>query len=393
MTISISCRGMVRSGARSRPGRAARDIGRGVYTPRSDRLPGFARSAAPGLRVRHGLERTSLSAVPARIAVDMGTPGRTSWHHGDGLSGGVDLRGCRRPAAGLCLRARKNGHLYMNYWKGSEWNWVDQGQPPGTTMDGAPGAITYQEGTNPQRIYVFVRGRTSISTSTTGTARTGIGSTRAARCPARPASSPTAKGCSRSECRCWSVHSQHLHLNHWDGSQWHWSDLGKPPFDFTGHYDFLPGVVTSVRKSRGESTSSCRIPLGTHRSRGNNKLCRVGETAGQRLERFAVDVGKSRKSVQHRSRVAALIHCDGCARCLRPRLCSPCLHVQLRSFLEVDLCGMTRSALGAACEQLVALHYFGADKATSEVAVNGAGRVDGTAAAVDCPRAPRPRRQ
>ena len=62
-------------------------------------------------------------------------------------------------------------------------------------------------------------------------------------------------------------------------------------------------------------------------------------------------------------------------------------HVQLRSFLEVDLCCMTRSALGAGCQQLVALHYFGADKAMGEVAVNGAGRVDGTAASADRPRA------
>jgi hypothetical protein len=37
-----------------------------------------------------------------------------------------------------------NGHLYMNYWDGAAWEWIDQGVPPGTTATGAPGLISPQ---------------------------------------------------------------------------------------------------------------------------------------------------------------------------------------------------------------------------------------------------------
>src|SRR5262245_15842403 len=44
------------------------------------------------------------------------------------------------------------GTLSVNYWNGSQWNCADQGTPPGTTVGGAPGVITYREGAQPQRI-------------------------------------------------------------------------------------------------------------------------------------------------------------------------------------------------------------------------------------------------
>ncbi|MGQ0774202.1 MAG: hypothetical protein ACT4NY_07275 [Pseudonocardiales bacterium] len=76
-----------------------------------------------------------------------------------------------------------NGHLFVNYWDGNVWKWADQGVPPGTTMSGAPAAITYRSfGVDPQQIYVFVRG---------------------------------ANG--------------HLFVHHWDGVTWKWIDQGVPP--------------------------------------------------------------------------------------------------------------------------------------------------------------------
>ena len=52
-----------------------------------------------------------------------------------------------------------SGHLHVNWWDGSHWAWANQGPPPGTTVEGAPvGAVTYREDTHPQQIYAFVRG-------------------------------------------------------------------------------------------------------------------------------------------------------------------------------------------------------------------------------------------
>jgi hypothetical protein len=78
--------------------------------------------------------------------------------------------------------AGHNGHLCVNYWNGTQWNWADQGTPPGAKVIGLPGVIAYLEG-GKQRIYAFVRG----------------------------------------------TDGQHLYVNYWDGSQWKWADQGTPP--------------------------------------------------------------------------------------------------------------------------------------------------------------------
>ena len=36
-----------------------------------------------------------------------------------------------------------DGHLCVNWWDGSKWNWADQGTPPGTTTSGNPATIPY----------------------------------------------------------------------------------------------------------------------------------------------------------------------------------------------------------------------------------------------------------
>ena len=75
-----------------------------------------------------------------------------------------------------------DGHLHVNYWDGTQWNWADQGTPPGTKVQGGPAVITYRDGAGKQRIYVFVTGSDG-----------------------------------------------HLHVNYWDGTHWKWADQGMPP--------------------------------------------------------------------------------------------------------------------------------------------------------------------
>ena len=86
----------------------------------------------------------------------------------------------------------ENDHLYVNYWNGAQWQWADQGTPPGTTVTGQPGVITYLEA-GKQRIYAFVRGQ-----------------------------------------------NDHLYVNYWNGAQWQWADQGTPP----GAIGYSPGVIT-----------------------------------------------------------------------------------------------------------------------------------------------------
>ena len=52
-----------------------------------------------------------------------------------------------------------DGHLWVNWWDGSAWNWADQGTPPAQTVGAsAIGAITVKDDPNAsQRPYAFVR--------------------------------------------------------------------------------------------------------------------------------------------------------------------------------------------------------------------------------------------
>jgi hypothetical protein len=86
-----------------------------------------------------------------------------------------------------------DGHVYVNYWDGSRWQWADQGTPPGTTAFTGLAAITYREA-GTQRIYAFVGG---------------------------------ANG--------------HLYVNYWDGSRWQWADQGTPP---NSSVSLAPGANT-----------------------------------------------------------------------------------------------------------------------------------------------------
>ena len=205
MTISISCRGMVRSGARFETGacrqrqRSRSTCAPGVIayqdlrgaphqvsafvTGSNGHLYLLSRRGSQWIWAHQGAPQgTTVTGAPAvltyvdaadrrrvyafvrgknghlymnywkGIGVELGRSGPTAGHH-DGRRAWSDyLPGGDEPAAHLCLRARKNQHLYVNYWNGANWNWVDQGG----TVSGSPGVITYRDGTQPQRMSVFV---------------------------------------------------------------------------------------------------------------------------------------------------------------------------------------------------------------------------------------------
>ncbi len=69
------------------------------------------------------------------------------------------------------------GHLWVNWWSGSAWNWSDQGTPAGISLGASMGAITVDGG----RPYVFAEG---------------------------------------SDGNLW--------VNWWSGSEWQWSNQGTP---------------------------------------------------------------------------------------------------------------------------------------------------------------------
>jgi hypothetical protein len=101
-----------------------------------------------------------------------------------------------------------NGHLDVNYWNGSAWNWADQGLPPGTTASAAPGVTTYLEGKN-QLVEAFVTG---------------------------------ANG--------------HLCVNYWNGSAWNWADQGTPPGTTAVG---APGVIILFYKEGGQALTEAFV--------------------------------------------------------------------------------------------------------------------------------------
>jgi hypothetical protein len=88
-----------------------------------------------------------------------------------------------------------DGHLYVNFWDGAQWNWADQGVPPATTIGGDPGMVGYSGVYGPEGLYAFIRGSNG-----------------------------------------------HLYVDYWNGARWTWADQGVPANATIGGD---PGVVTS----------------------------------------------------------------------------------------------------------------------------------------------------
>jgi hypothetical protein len=144
-----------------------------------------------------------------------------------------------------------NGHLFVNYWNGSQWKWADQGTPPGTTVapDSSPGVITYAA--DKQRIYAFARGGNGHlfvnywdgSQWKWADQGTPPGTT------VIPKSSPGVITYEEADKRKIYAFVQgnngRLYVNYWDGSQWKWADQGEPIFHAISPF-CSPGVITYV---------------------------------------------------------------------------------------------------------------------------------------------------
>lgn len=110
---------------------------------------------------------------------DRGTPPRTTVEGSPGVITYKDDTDTQRIYAFV---RGSDGHLYVHYWKGSQWLWAHRGTPTGTTVKGSPGVITYKDRTDPQKIYAFIKGS-----------------------------------------------DDHLYVNFWTGTKWKWADQGTPP--------------------------------------------------------------------------------------------------------------------------------------------------------------------
>jgi hypothetical protein len=87
---------------------------------------------------------------------DQGTPPGKTVNAGIGVTTVMDNSSAsQRPYAFV---QASDGHLWVNWWNGSAWQWADQGTPPGKTVSAGIGAITVKDNPNSsQRPYAFVQ--------------------------------------------------------------------------------------------------------------------------------------------------------------------------------------------------------------------------------------------
>jgi hypothetical protein len=124
-----------------------------------------------------------------------------------------------------------SGHLVVNYWNGSTWQWADQGLPAGAISVYRPAAITYLSGSQ-QRIYVFAEssgGHLVVNYwngSTWQWADQGLPA--AASAVSTPAAITYLSGGLQRIYVFGQSRSGHLVVNWWNGSTWQWADQGLP---------------------------------------------------------------------------------------------------------------------------------------------------------------------
>jgi hypothetical protein len=197
-----------------------------------------------------------------------GKPPGTSVAIGPALLGGeghpavVTYREGTQPRRIHAFVRGANGHLYRNYWDGSGWKWADQGIPPGSIVDGDPGIITYREGTQPQRIYAFVRGKNGhLYVNYCKNDCDGSGwkwrdqgtppGTSVASNPGVITFQPFVFNHPDQPQQILTFvtgEDGHLYKNYWDGSGWYWEDLGSPGELMLGtDRDEAPAVITYRR--------------------------------------------------------------------------------------------------------------------------------------------------
>jgi hypothetical protein len=149
-----------------------------------------------------------------------------------------------------------NGHLFVNYWDGVAWQWVDQGVPSGGSIS-APSAITYLDDTSRQRTYVFAgagNGRLFVN-YTEGSDWQWADMTL--RFGPTSVSHPSAityldeNNNQRIYLFVTSGNPSHLFMLYWNGSGWNWVDQGIPPGS-TSVFD--PSATTYLDASSRQRT-------------------------------------------------------------------------------------------------------------------------------------------
>jgi hypothetical protein len=125
----------------------------------------------------------------------------------------------------------KDGNLHVDWWDGSNWKWSNLGRPPNTTVSSGPGVITFQENDGTRKIHAFVIGGdghlwanwwdgSQWQWSDQGGANQSIGLTG-------PGAITYQDNAKKQHIYVFT-HNSILQVNYWDGSNWQWANLGKP---------------------------------------------------------------------------------------------------------------------------------------------------------------------
>lgn len=131
----------------------------------------------------------------------------------------------------------KDGALYVDHWNGFNWSWSAQGLPPGERYVWAPAPVAFQDSHGNQVVYCFVSGY--YSSHLYVNYFDGYSWKWADQGIAPDGSAMGASSAITVQRSFWvldqnifvfvATGSQHLAVNYWDGSNWHWADQGVLP--------------------------------------------------------------------------------------------------------------------------------------------------------------------
>jgi hypothetical protein len=177
--------------------------------------------------------------VPAAFAIS-GTPSEITY---------VDAEGHERIYS---FAQGNNYHLVVNYWNGSSWQWADQGLPAGASQVFYPSAITYLSGSQ-QRIYVFAQADNGHLVVNYWNGSSWQWADHGLPAGASQVQNPTAITYLSGGQQWIYVFAQasngHLVVHYWNGSSWQWADQGLP----AGASGVLPSsVITYLSGSQRE---------------------------------------------------------------------------------------------------------------------------------------------
>lgn len=146
----------------------------------------------------------------------------------------ITYRDGNQPVRILVFSPGSNGRLTANVWDGTKWNWVDQGLPSGAEVSDGPAVLTFREGNEPRKIYVFVRGSNGRlyvnwwdGTRWAWAEQGQPGNTILSDAPAVVGFQETNQ---REKIYVFVPGLDgRLYVNWWDGAQWAWANQGLPP--------------------------------------------------------------------------------------------------------------------------------------------------------------------